>query len=67
MMRFRELNMTHKQMLNLSVPVTVFTNGQKRDGVICGRTFEEQPRYNVLVAGEVIKDVTADKIVAGVK
>ena len=54
--------MTHKQMLNLSVPVTVFMDGQKRDGVICGRTFEEQPRYNVMVHGVIVKDVTEDKL-----
>jgi len=49
-------------MLDLRTPVTVFTDGLKRDGVICGRTFEGDPRYNVMVQGVIVKDVTKDNL-----
>jgi hypothetical protein len=49
-------------MLDLRTPVTVFTDGLKRDGVICGRTFEGEPRYNVMVHGVIVKDVTEDNL-----
>lgn len=55
-------------LLDFGQRVVVLTDGFKRAGVICGRAYDNPPRYNIDMndTREIVKDITPDRIAVDV-